>query len=235
MDPPEKKKPRKDDDDNLTGDNGQQLQCDCCSNFILSDNNDHIQNTPCNHNVCIMCVVESNMKRAANPAYFCCQCQVENCTQKFTTSCQYFNRGIPGKIMNSMVELSADDIPRILSFLDLKEIMQKRRVSKKWNEAVKNTIIPPTDFRVDRVERYNAMTVMTTEMPNLQQITLCNLGNGHKYNDGEDPDGELADALARRTTHDIEIISNFRKLKILEIDTALMNGRYPFLFNVPFP
>src|SRR5210317_2212349 len=137
MDPSEKKRARS-DDNNLTGGNGQ-LRCDCCNNFIILSDDNHIQNIPCGHIVCLLCVVESNMKRAANPAYFCCQCQVQNCTQKFTTSCQYFNRGIPGKIMNSMVELSKDVIPRILSFLPLKEIMPKRRVSKKWNEAVKNT------------------------------------------------------------------------------------------------
>jgi hypothetical protein len=135
-----------------------------------------------------------------------------------------------------MVELSADDIPRILSFLDLKEIMQKRRVSKKWNEAVKNTIVPLVDFRVDSGERCIAMTVMTNALPNLQQITLCNLGYEHKYNDGEDPDEEMAARTASRTTHDIEIISNFSKLRILEINfgfCAGLNGRYPALFNFP--
>jgi hypothetical protein len=133
-----------------------------------------------------------------------------------------------------MVELSADDIPRILSFLDLKEIMLKRRVSKKWNEAATKTIVAPTDFRVDSVERYNAMTVMTRALPNLQEITLCNLGGGHKYSDGEDPDEDAAARTANRTAHEIGIISNFSKLRILEINfgfCAGLNGRYPALFN----
>jgi hypothetical protein len=173
------------------------------------------------------------MKRAANPAYFCCQCQVENCTQKFTTSCQYFNRGVPGEIIISVVELSKDVIPRILSFLPLKEIMPKRRVCKKWNEVVKMTIVPLTDFRVDSVEKYNAMAVMTRVMPNLQQIAICGLGfrSGHKYSDGEDPNEEWAARTSDYTTHDIEIISNFSKLRILDIYYASLNGRYSFLFN----
>ena len=233
MDPSEKKRPRKDDgDNNLTGDNGR-LRCDCCCNPIILSDENHIQNNPCGHIVCLLCVVKSNMKRGANPTYFCCQCQVTNCSQNFTTSCQYFNRGVPGEIIISVVELSKDVIPSILSFLPLKEIMPKRRVSKKWNEAVKNTIIPPTDFSVDSVEKFNAMNVMTRALPNLQQITLGNLGYDHKYNDGEDPD-EHAARIANRPRHDIGIISNFSKLRILKIHfrfCAGLNGRYPFLFN----
>ncbi len=75
------------------------------------------------------------------------------------------------------------------------------------------------------------MNVMTRAMPNLQQITLPQLGWGsHKYNDGEDPDEYWAVMTAHFTTHNIEIISNFNKLRDLTIHTGL-NGRYPFLFN----
>jgi hypothetical protein len=77
------------------------------------------------------------------------------------------------------------------------------------------------------------MNVMTRAMPNLQQITICNnFGWGrHKWSDGEDPDEGLAAKTADWTTHGIEIISNFSKLRYLEIDNAGLNGRYPFLFN----
>ena len=34
-------------------------------------------------------------------------------------------------------------------------------------------------------------------------------------------------------THDINIISNFSKLRILEIYRVELNGRYPVLFNFP--
>jgi hypothetical protein len=135
--------------------------------------------------------------------------------------------------------LSVDVLANILGFLQLKDIMCKRRLNKKTLEAVKKTIVPPTDFRVSGMNEYNAMVVMTRAMPNLQQIkltvfgyklTLTTLGNRHKYNDGEDPDERQASQTADWTSHDIEIISNFSKLRILEID-AFMNGRYPFLFN----
>jgi hypothetical protein len=109
-----------------------------------------------------------------------------------------------------------------------KSIMCKRRVCRKWREAVRKTIVPPIEFCVDSLEKYNGMVAMTRAMPNLQQVEIGRLGWGHKYADGEDPDEERP---ADYTTHDIEIISNFSKLKILDIDMALMNGRYPSLFN----
>ena len=78
------------------------------------------------------------------------------------------------------------------------------------------------------------MRVMTRAMPNLQQITIGHLGDRHKYSDGEDPDEEVAAETANWTAHEIGIISNFSKLRILEIDSGFcegLNGRYPALFN----
>ena len=130
--------------------------------------------------------------------------------------------------------VSIDVLANILGYLDgPKDIMQKRRVCKKWKEAVKKTIVPLTDFRVDGVKIYNAMNVMTTELPNLQQINIGGYGDRLKYNDGEDPDEKWAARTANQTAHDIEIISIFSKLRILKIESpgAELNGRYPFLFN----
>jgi hypothetical protein len=124
----------------------------------------------------------------------------------------------------------SDVLPNIFGFLGLKDIWQKRRVNKRWKEAVKKTV-PPTDFRVYRLERYNAMGVMTRAMPNLQQLTIGVLRRSHKWSDGEDPDEELAARTADFTAHDIEIISNFSKMRRLGIENAALNGRYPFLFN----
>ena len=93
------------------------------------------------------------------------------------------------------------------------------------------TIVPPTDFWVNSVNNYNAMRVMTTELPNLQQITIGRLGIGHKYSDGEDPDERYAARTAHWTTYDIGIISSFSKLRKLGISASELNGRYPFLFN----
>ncbi len=128
-----------------------------------------------------------------------------------------------------------DIMANILGWLCVEEIMGKRRVCKKWTEAVKKTIVPLSrlGLNLNNVENYNAMEVMTRAMPNLQQITICGLGNYHKWSDGEDPDEEVAARTADRTTHDIEIITNFSKLRILNINAVYLNGRYPNFFNFP--
>jgi hypothetical protein len=94
-------------------------------------------------------------------------------------------------------------------------------------------IVPITDFVVERMETYDFMASMTTVLPNLQQITHCHLGHGHKFSDGDDPVEYRAADLANWTAHDINFISNFRKLRSLKFFSAPLNGRYPFLFNFP--
>ncbi len=131
----------------------------------------------------------------------------------------------------SAVELGTDEVACILSFLPLTVIMCLRRVNMTWNEAAKETV-PSTGFIVKNVTDYNAMRVMTTVLPNLQQIKMGYLESGHKWSDGEDPEEWLPAETANRTTHDIGIISNFSKLRDLTIDTIL-NGRYPVIFNFP--
>jgi hypothetical protein len=127
---------------------------------------------------------------------------------------------------------SVDVLPNIFAFLGVKDIMRNRRVNKKWKEAVKITIVPLCDFCVASVRRYNAMDAMTIAMPNLQSINLRGLGYGHKYNDGEDPNEELAAETVNWMTHDIERLSNFSKLRGLDISTSQsLNGRYPVFFN----
>ncbi|KAK1740419.1 hypothetical protein QTG54_008514 [Skeletonema marinoi] len=127
--------------------------------------------------------------------------------------------------------LSADEFACILGFLPPKQIMCLRRVCKTWREAAKKTIVPIVEFNVDSIDKYNALTVMVTAMPNLQQIKISSMGARHKYNDGEDPDEEEAARTANYSIHDIEILSNFTKLRILEFECAPMNGRYSSLFE----
>ena len=103
-----------------------------------------------------------------------------------------------------------------------------------WKEAARNTIVPPSNFHIRNsfrfdVTKYNAMRAMTRALPNMQQIWFGYLGDGHKFSDGEDPDEQWY--TANDTAHDIEIISNFSKLRILGFYDAPLNGRYPFLFN----
>jgi hypothetical protein len=129
-------------------------------------------------------------------------------------------------------DLGVDVVANILCFFPLQNIMMLRRTNTKLREAAKRSM-PSDDFCVGGVEEYNAMSVMMSVLPNLQQITLVGLGYDpeHKYSDGEDPNERLAARTADYTTHDIGIISNFRKLRILTIDEAPLNGRYPLLFN----
>ncbi len=107
------------------------------------------------------------------------------------------------------------------------------RVCISWRDAAKKTIVPLTDFCVDSVDKYRAMVAMTTALPNLQQLTLCNLGWGDKYTDGQDPDEEWAAFTTDDTAHNIDIISNFSQLRSLEIENAPLNGFYHALFNFP--
>jgi len=44
---------------------------------------------------------------------------------------------------------------------------------------------------------------------------------------------QIGMSILANTTHDINIISNFRKLRALTISRSPMNGRYPVLFNFP--
>jgi len=128
--------------------------------------------------------------------------------------------------------LNTDQVAVIFSFLAPKDIMCAR-VCISWRDAAKKTIVPLTDFCVDSVDKYRAMVAMTTALPNLQQLTLCNLGWGDKYTDGQDPDEEWAAFTTDDTAHNIDIISNFSQLRSLEIENAPLNGRYPALFNIP--
>eukprot|EP00985_Skeletonema_marinoi_P028043 scaffold23834_cov158-Skeletonema_marinoi.AAC.3 len=138
-------------------------------------------------------------------------------------------------------DLSTDELVNIFVFLSPEDIM-RARLNRKMRDSAKKTIVPMTEFSVDSVKKYNAMAVMTTALPNLQQIVLrllCRHGdlwlyNRYKYSDGEEPDESVAVQTADWVTHDIEIISNFKRLCILEIIyDAPLNGRYPFLFNFP--
>ena len=136
---------------NITAINSNGKQCDCCLNNI-SDDSDHVQNFPCGHKICFFCFVTSTMKRA-NPAC----CQVKDCPQKYTASCQYFNRGNPGKIIENEVvwseqccniltpadTLSTDDLATIFGFLHIQDIMlRKRGVCKTWRVAAKKAKVP---------------------------------------------------------------------------------------------
>lgn len=129
-------------------------------------------------------------------------------------------------------ELNSDEVAIIFSFLPHSDIM-RARICTTWRDAAKKTLVPLTNFKVDSVRSYNAMRVMSIALPNLQQLTISNLRGRHKYIDGEDPDERLAAWTADCTSHDVNIISGFRKLRVMLIRDANLNGRYHSLFNFP--
>ena len=148
-------------------------------------------------------------------------------------------------LLASFDVLSVDVLANIYGFLSLEDIMCKRRINKKSMDAVRNAVVPPTYFYVDTVKKYNAMVVMTRAMPNLQKVFLKFVGRTGgdpdrkfpgKWSDGEDPDQRRAFECRNYISHDIEIISNFRKLRNLNIYdkfSGALNGRYPALFKFP--
>jgi hypothetical protein len=133
----------------------------------------------------------------------------------------------------SVADLSTDEVAIIFSFLSREDIMHARVCCTNWRDAAKKTLVPLTEFEVNSVRKYNAMRVMSTALPNLQQISLHYLGRRRKYSDGEDPNEGIVAKTANYTPRDIDIISRFSKLRILEIHLASLNGRYPVFFNFP--
>jgi len=129
-------------------------------------------------------------------------------------------------------EVSIDEVAIIFSFLLPKDIM-RARVCTTWREAAKKTLVPPTALKVDSLKSYNAMRVMSSALPHLQQLSISKIHGPHKYSDGEDPDERRARYTANYNTHDINIISNFLKLCSLEIRGAHLSGRYPVLSTFP--
>jgi len=128
-------------------------------------------------------------------------------------------------------DLGTDEVAIIFSFLSPYDIMPSR-VCKTWRDAAKKTVVPPSDDSVGihDVRSYNAVRAMSTALPNLDQLAISDLGNWHVYSDGEDPEWEWD---TNCIIHDINIISRFRKLRILDFCQAPLTGRYPVFFNFP--
>ena len=144
-----------------------------------------------------------------------------------------------------MHALNTDELALIFGYLRPENIM-RARLNKKMRDAATKTIVPtisftsPTRqseiFSIASQEKYNAMAAMTTALPNLQQIRICEFDPSYncKYSDGIDPAEEHVYRYENVNweTRSIEILSSFRRLSELEI-SAELNGRYPVLFNFP--
>ena len=139
------------------------------------------------------------------------------------------------------LSLSVDEVAIVFSFLPPTDILRARACTT-WKDAAKKTTIP-CPLRVFDESSYNLMKVMATVLPNLQQLLIDDLDDlddeddededGHKFSDGEDPDEEIAEETADYHTYDINVISNFSKLKDLRLSFSPLNGSYPVLFNFP--
>ncbi len=136
--------------------------------------------------------------------------------------------------------LSSDELAIIFGCLGPLDILPLRRVCKKWNEGAKKTIVPLADFEVKDEKSHHIMKTMSSALPKLQKLELsrlkCDYLNDvyHFYADGEDPDEDRnhrsGDSIV---THQIDMISNFTNLRVLELRSTPLNGSYPYLFNFP--
>mmetsp|Transcript_30519 Transcript_30519/g.61249 ORF Transcript_30519/g.61249 Transcript_30519/m.61249 type:complete len:433 (-) Transcript_30519:282-1580(-) len=142
----------------------------------------------------------------------------------------------------SLNDLSADELAMIFGCLGPIEILPLRRVCHKWSDAAKKTIVPLTNFRVGSGKAYHVMRTMATALPNLQLLELDYMCGDydetrtiyHRYARGEDPGGEEdARNSINNVTHNIDMVSNFTKLRVLKLERAELNGKYPYLFNFP--
>ena len=143
------------------------------------------------------------------------------------------NNGANENATNTFDMLGIDELVHIFEFLQPENIMLAR-LTKKMKDAAMMTKVPLTTnrcdiFTVDCPQKFNAMSAMSTALPNLQQIHVCKKKRRfRRYSDGNDPDPVLQVAA------DIEILSSFRNLRELKIDGLwILNGRYPALFQFP--
>ena len=84
------------------------------------------------------------------------------------------------KLLTSITtdDFGADVFAIIFAYIGRpEEIMLLRRVCKKWRDLARETVVVPNDFQIDSVRRYNVMRVMTTALPNLQQLSIRDLDN----------------------------------------------------------
>ena len=143
------------------------------------------------------------------------------------------SRRLAGRLDATFDDLGVDVLALIHGFLGPFDIMRSR-VCKKISKVATTAIVPLTEYKVNKIEKVYALRAMSTALPNLQQLDIQSLGHNHKYSDGEERDRSYyANRQFNPTTHDIEMLSRFRKLRILGIHFAPLNGRYPFLFQFP--
>ena len=148
---------------------------------------------------------------------------------------------MPGEVLND-----TDILASILSYFDWRGIL-RARVCRKWREAARVTHVPQTetDDAYQTPELYlknrecaEALGWISDALPLIPTVSiLFNLGKSDEFKiaNGENPESSLVSSTfgGRPKPVDISPIANFRQLQKLDIESASMNGTYPFLFNFP--
>lgn len=62
------------------------LMCDCCSQMI-ANTDDHVIITPCNHQLCTLCMIRSHAQRGPMSH----TCPVASCNNRTTTGCRFMS------------------------------------------------------------------------------------------------------------------------------------------------
>ena len=140
---------------------------------------------------------------------------------------------------SSMECMSSSLISEILGFLQYRDIMRSRICCRKLRDAAKLTLVPSSfNFVVHNEKKYKEMDILSRALPNLQRLSIYSMAKAgkkedSKYRDGNDPDEEESTRTVSFTAYNIQMVSNFRQLRELEIRSNRLNGRYPFLFDFP--
>ena len=164
---------------------------------------------------------------------------------------QAVNVVVPDHPSVSEVLNDTDILSSILSYFDWRGIL-RARVCRKWREAARVTHVPETktddDYRTPELYLQNreyaeALGWISDALPLIPTVSiLFNLRKSDEFKivNGDNPESSLVlsstfgDRFGDRPEPvDISPIANFRQLQKLDIESASMNGSYPFLFNFP--
>ena len=154
---------------------------------------------------------------------------------------------VPDHPSVSEVLNDTDILSSILSYFDWRGIL-RARVCRKWREAARVTHVPETktddDYRTPELYLQNreyaeALGWISDALPLIPTVSiLFNLRKSDEFKivNGDNPESSLVLSSTfgdRPEPVDISPIANFRQLQKLDIESASMNGSYPFLFNFP--
>jgi hypothetical protein len=134
-----------------------------------------------------------------------------------------------------------DLLSSVLSFLSWKDILRSR-VCRTWIQAVALTNVPETisdvwstpDLYVNSREFLDALDWLSKTLPRVPSVNIrFNLYTTKPFDiaDGDDPELPLIANPSSQAS--LRCIAEFRYLKHLSINSASLNGSYPYLFDFP--